>query len=38
MGAYGKFCERKGLKRKKGLWETQVDKETKVKELELKKS
>ena len=33
--AFEAFCERKGLKRKKGLWETQAETETKVKELEL---
>jgi hypothetical protein len=35
-GLFEAFCERKGLTRKKGSWETMVEKESAMKELELK--
>ena len=32
------FCERKGLGRKKGLWETMAEKKCEMKELKLKRN
>ena len=36
LNVFENFCERKGLNRKKGIWERKVDDEMKLKENELK--
>jgi hypothetical protein len=36
LNVFEHFCERKGLNRKKGIWETKVDDEIRLKESELK--